>query len=225
MKFIIALLFFVQIGFAQSTAVRNLLVAGEKAFSEQNYFQAKKYYSQAVVLDPTNKDGLYNLAAAELSLGESENACEHWYQAYLLGDHEGVKHITEFCPNFRDGSIVHLKDLDEGPKFISLGKEYPLFVDAGLNPVFVTILKKRFDHSHKLKKLKGQSKIIFRISKENEFICDIIRVGANAVDSGEMKRMLQTLMKSLVVYVAATKDGKPVDYWYGHVLPLTSIID
>lgn len=71
--------------------LNQLLIEGEKAFVENNFVFAKEIYSKATSLDMKNKDCWFNLAVSELKLGENENACGHFYQAYLLNDGEALK--------------------------------------------------------------------------------------------------------------------------------------
>ncbi len=221
MKLLIALLLFVQICLSQTTSLNKVLIDGEKAFVDKNYSEAKKYYLQAVLLDPKNRDALYNLAASELSLGETENACEHWYKLYLLGDASGVQYIKEFCPNFKEGSIVSVKELDKQPSFILDGKEYPLFEDGKINRIFLKALTHKLMRSKFLmSKVSGKNILQFKVNSKSELECDMIRIGAAEKDRQFVKAEFISIMKSLVTYVAATKNGKAVDYWERHNLPL-----
>lgn len=80
-----------------------MLIERQKAFVEKKYSEAKKFYRQAFLLDPKNKDAVYNLAASELSLVETESSCDHCYKLYLFWDASGVEHTKEFCPNYKGG--------------------------------------------------------------------------------------------------------------------------
>ena len=119
-------LLFSQIALCQNAAVTKLIEDGNQAFSENNFALAKENFAKAANIDDNNQDIWYNLAAAELSLGEKDNACEHFYKAYLSGDGESLKNIKEYCPNFRNGTIMSVDNVDEKPKFIYKDKEYPL---------------------------------------------------------------------------------------------------
>lgn len=220
MKLLLALMLCAQLTFSQDNPVNRLLIAGERAFVGQDYVLAKKIYSQALALNPGNRDALYNLGATYLSLGETENACENWYQLSLLRDYSGVKYITEYCPDFRKGSVVSFKDLDEKPRFILRGKEYPLFENELLNPLFLNAFRKRFSNSTYLNKVDGRSHIIFKVNKDSKLECDFIRVGAKEQDRQEMKKTMESFMRTLVVYVAGTKNGQAVDYFEVHSLPI-----
>lgn len=111
-------LLFTQICTSQNGEIPQLMVDGEKAFLENDFLLAKEIYIKATDLDAKNKDCWFNLAASELKLQENDNACEHFYQAYLLNDGEAVKIIKENCPDFRKGSIMSLNNVEEKPKFI-----------------------------------------------------------------------------------------------------------
>ena len=225
MKYLLLLVFFAQIGFAQNTATERLLIAGQRAFVGQDYLLAKKIYSQALVLNPKSRDVLYNLAATELSLGEAEKACEHWYQLFLSGDSSGVEHIKEFCPDYFKGKIVPFSELDEKPKFIFRGKEHPLFVDKDLNPIYLSAFIKRFSNSSYLNKAKGISRISFKVNKESKLECYVYAVGAKAVDAKETREVIESFMRTLVVYIAGKKDGQAVDYFEHHSLPINMLVE
>ena len=154
-------------------------------------------------------------------MGETENACEHWYKLYLLGDASGVEHIEEFCPNFREGSIVSVKQLDKQPSFIWDGKEYPLIEDGNLHPIYLKALTNKLMHSKFLmSKVSGKNLLQFKVNSKSELECDMIRIGASEKDRQFVRAEFISIMKSLVTYVAATKNGKAVDYWKRHNLPL-----
>lgn len=221
MKLLIVLLLFVQICLSQTSSLNKVLMDGEKAFSYKNYTEAKKYYLQAVLLDPKNRNALYNLAASELSLGEIENACEHWYKLYLLGDASGVEYIQEFCPNFKEGSIVSVKQLDKQPSFIWDAKEYPLIEDGKLHPIYLKALTNKLLRSkYLMSKVSGKNILQFKVNSKSELECEMIRIGAAEKDRQFVKAEFISIMKSLVTYVAATKNGKAVDYWEAISLPL-----
>ena len=220
MKFILPFLLFAQLCLSQNTPLERLLSAGQRAFVGQDYSLAKKIYLQALVINPTSRDGLYNLAASELSLGETEDACAHWYQLYKQGDSSGVTHIKEFCPDFFTGKVLPFAELDEKPKFIYRGKEHFLFVDKGLNPIYLSAFLKRFNHSNYLNKLNGISRISFKVNKDSKLDCYVYSVGAKAADAKEMKEVIESFMRTLVVYVAGRKDGQAVDYFEQHSLPI-----
>lgn len=220
MKLLLGLLLFAQIGFSQNTPLDRLLTAGQRAFTGQDYILAKKIYSQALALNPKNRDVLYNLAATELSLGESEKACDYWYQLFMTGDKSGVEHIKEFCPDYFKGKVLPFSELDEKPKFIYRGKEHPLFVGKDLNPIYRTAFIKRFSHSNYLNKLEGISRIGFKVNKESKLECFVYSVGAKAADADEMREVMESFMRTLVVYIAGKKDGEAVDYFETHSLPI-----
>jgi hypothetical protein len=136
-----------QICISQSDTIKQLMIDGEKAFLENNFSLAKEIYTKATDLNAKNKDCWFNLAASELKLQESNNACEHFYQAYLLNDGEALKLIKENCPDFRNGSIMSLNEVEEEPKFIYGKKEYLLIVDNSLNPKYSSILMRRLKFS------------------------------------------------------------------------------
>lgn len=48
----------------------------------------------------------------------------------------------------------------------------------------------------------------------------MIRNGASEKDIEFVRAEFISILKSLVTYVAATKDGKAVNYWKFHIFPL-----
>lgn len=224
-KLLLALLFFVQLGFAQNTPQERLLTAGQRAFAGEDYILAKTIYSQALDLNPQSRDVLYNLAATELSLGDTESACARWYELFTKGDSSGIEHIKEFCPDFFKGKKVPFAELDEKPKFVYRGKEHFLFADKGLNPIYLSAFIKRFSHSNYLNKAKGISRISFNVNKDGKLDCSVYYVGAKAQDAQETKEVIESFMRTLVVYIAGKKDGEAVDYFETHSLPINMLVE
>lgn len=164
MKTKLLFLIFTQIGISQTSDVKQLLIDGEKAFVEDNFLLAKEIYTKVINLDKENKDGWFNLGAVELKLEENHNACENFYQAYLLNDGEVVKIIKENCPNFRNGSIMSINDVTEKPKFIYKGKEYLFIVNDQLNPKYCNLINRELKSLKKLMKYEGRIIIQFQIN-------------------------------------------------------------
>lgn len=221
MKLNFLILLFTQIGISQTNELNKLLVDGEKAFLSNNFILAKEIYTKATTLDPKNKDCWYNLAASELNLGENNNACEHFYNVYLLDDSKVIKEIKEFCPNFRNGAIMSIDEVEEKPKFISEGKEFPLFENKNLNSLFLKILVKEFKKSKILReKVTGKVFIQIHINKFNVFDGKIIRVGAKEKDVEVVKMEIMSILKTMVSYVSAKNKGTNVDLWEKWTLPI-----
>ena len=222
MKFNFLILLFAQIGFSQTNDFNQLLANGEKAFLDNNFILAKEIYAKAIDIDSKNKDGWYNLAASELNLGEKENACEHFYQAYLLDDGEALKSIKEYCPNFRNGTILSIDEVEEKPKFIYDGKEYLLFEKNNLNSLYLKIMVKEFKKSKILKeKVKGQVFIQIQINKYNSFDMKFGRVAAEEKDCEIVRVEIISILKNMVTYISAKNKGMNVDLLEKWNLPIT----
>lgn len=221
MKWNFLLLLFAQIGISQSNELNKLLIDGEAAFLANNFILAKENFTKATTLDPNNKDCWYNLAASELSLGENENACEHFYKVYLLDDSKVVKEIKEYCPNFRNGTVMSIDEVEEKPKFIVEGKEFPLFENKNLHPLFLKILIKEFKKSKILRdKVSGKVFIQIHVNKSNIFDGKIIRVGAESKDVELVKMEIMSILRTMVSYVSAKNKGLNVDLWEKWTLPI-----
>lgn len=218
------LLLFVQICFSQNNELKKLLIDGEKAFLENDFLLAKEIYTKTISLDVENKNLWYNLGAAELKLGENDNACEHFYQAYLLNDGEAVKTIKENCPNFRNGSVMSLNDVEEKPKFIYGKKEYPLIIDNSFNPKYTSLLMSRLKFSTIMSKYKGQVFVQFQINNLDSLDVQVLRVSGNEKEAEKIKEEVLSIFKNLVTYVSAKNKGVNVDLWEKWALPLNFVM-
>lgn len=206
-------LFFTQICISQANEVNQLLLDGEKAFLLNDFLLAKEIYKKAKDLDVKNKDCWFNLAATELKLNENDIACEHFYQAYLLNDGEALRILKENCPDFRNGSIMSLSDVEEKPKFIYGNKEYLLIIGNSLNPKYSSILMRRLKFSTIMSKYKGQVLIQFRMNNMNGLDVQILRVSGNEKETEGIKKEVISILNNLVPYVSAKNKGVNVDLW------------
>lgn len=222
MKFIVIIFFFIsQVSISQITEINKLLIEGEKAYLEKNFILAKHIYLKVTDLDPKNKDAWYNLAASELNLNESEIACEHFYKVYLLDDSKILDDLKRYCPNFRNGKIMSINDVEEPPKFTYDLKEYNLFENNLLNPLYLKILIKELKKSKLLRnKLKGKLVIQIRVNSFNIFDGKIIRIGANEEDVEMVEMEVMNIFKNIVTYKSAKNKGVNVDLWEKPTLPL-----
>lgn len=212
-KFNFLLLFITHICISQNIDVNQLLIDGEKAYSKSDFFSAKEIYTKITVENPLNRDGWFNLATSELQLNENDKACEHFYQAYLLNDAEAVKVIQQYCPNFRNGSIMFINEVEEKPKFIYGKKEFLFVVNNNLNPKYVSLLRTRLKWSNIMSKYKGSVSVQFQIDKFNSLNVRVLRVSGNQKEAEIIKKEMLSILKDLVVYVSAKHKGKNVDLW------------
>ena len=221
MKYIIIFFFITQFGFTQDNNINGLLQEGGQAYLNNDFIKAKEIYLKATQLSPKNKDGWYNLAAAELNLDEKENACEHLYKAYSLGDPKILDDIKRYCPNFRDGKIMSIHDVEEKPKFIYEGNEYELFENNLLNPLYLKILLKEIKKYPMLKnKLNGKLMIEISINSANSFDGGIILIPAKEEDRKLAMMQIISIFKNVVTYKAAKNKGVNVELFEKPVLPL-----
>lgn len=174
---------------------------------------AKEIYTTITLENPSNKDGWFNLAASKLKLGENENACEDFYQAYLLQDREAQKIIQENCPDFRNGLIMSINDVEEKPKFLYDKKEYLLVIGNSLNPRYISLLNTRFKWSVIMSKYKGSISILFQINKLNKLDVKIFRISGSQKEAEIIKKEILSILDDLVVYVSAKNGGINVDLW------------
>ncbi|WP_374172248.1 hypothetical protein [Flavobacterium tructae] len=205
------LLFVVQICVSQNLEVNQLLIDGEKAFLANDFLLAKKIYTSATNIDSKNRNCWFNLGACELKLQETDNACEHFYQAYLLNDSEALKIIKENCPDFRNGAIMSFYDVEEKPKFIYGKKEHLLIIGNSLNPMYRSILTSRLKFSTIMSQYKGQVSIRFKINKLDGLDVEIERVSGNQKEAEKIKKEILSILNDLVTYVSAKNKGVNVD--------------
>lgn len=221
-KLNLLLLFFTQICISQTSEIDQLMINGEKAYLNNNFLLAKEIYTKATNLNPDDKNCWYNLAGSELKLEENDNACEHFYQAYLLNDGEALDLIKHNCPNFRNGSIMSLNDVEEKPKFIYKGKEYLFFENGSINPKYTNLLIRRFKESKILvQNAKGKVFLQFKISKSDTLDLKVISVrGGDQNDTEIVKKEILSILSNIVTYVSAKNKGVNVDLWDKWILTI-----
>jgi tetratricopeptide (TPR) repeat protein len=212
-----------QIAISQTEDVKKILVDGEKAFVENNFQLAKEIYSEGLKLDPKNKDFWYNLASSEFKLGNNENACEDFYQAYLLNDGDALVAIKENCPNFRNGSIMSLKDVEEKPKFIYKDKEYLLFENEQISPKYINFLRGELKRSRIIyEKAIGRNVYVhFSITNADNLNVKIANVTGNQKDAEIIKQELISIFNKSFTYISAKNKGSNVDLWEKWSLPIS----
>lgn len=220
LKLTFLLLLTSQIGISQNNKMKELLGNGEKAFYENNFVLAKDFFTQAANLDSKNKDCWYKLAASELKLGENDNACEHFYQAFLAYDPAAIEAIKEYCPNFRKGSIMSLNDADEKPKFIYKGKEYLLFINNEINPKYSNILVRKFERSKLImEKARGTVKTYLQVSNSNSLNVKIVKFSRDLKDAEIIEKEIYAIFNSFE-YVSAKNKGVNVYLWNMWAFPI-----
>lgn len=220
MKFFIILLLFTQFGIAQTNETTRLQ-EGNKAFLENDFVTAKKIFKEITDNNPNSKDGWYNLAASELNLNENESACEHFYKVYLIGDYNVLEDIKEFCPNFRNGTIMFRDEVEEVPKFIYKEKEYNLFEKKVINPLYVKILTTEIEKSKFVKnKLLSNIYITIKVNTNNSFDGKIVRYGIERKFEEQVRLEVMTILKNCVTYKSAKNKGVNVDIWDALILPI-----
>lgn len=200
-------LLFTQICISQTIEVNQLLIEGEKAFAENNFLLAKEIYTKATNLGLKNKDCWFNLAVSELNLKENDNACEHFYQAYLLNDGEAFDVIKKNCPNLRNGSIMSVNDVEEKPKFIYKGEKDLLIEGNNLNPKYTKLLIRKFQSSRIMSKYGGSVSIQFQINDSDGLDISKLIVRGNTDKPEMLEKEVLSILNNLVVYVSAKNNG------------------
>lgn len=222
MKAIIFFLLFFQITFAQTDDLSKLLKDASKAYTENDFKLAKELYIKVTTLDPENKDAYYNLAATELNLGDKNNACENFYKVYLLKDESVRKDLIEFCPNFRNGSIMTIDSVDTKPKFVYREKTYDLFDRKNtLNPIYLKILIKELQNSKLLSEnVKGKVIANFGIDRYGRLDIKVLKLPTQDANGETIRSEIMTIFKNVVKYIPAKHKGIDVQLWEKWTLPI-----
>lgn len=205
-----AFLLFTQICISQTIEVNQLLIDGEKAFIENDFLLSKEIYTKATNLGLKNKDCWFNLAVSELKLEENDNACEHFYQAYLLDDGEALDIIKKNCPNLRNGSIMSVNDVEEKPKFIYKEEKDLLIEGNNLNPRYIRLLTRRLQGSRIMSKYGGSVSIQFQINNSDGLDIRKLIVRGDTNEPEIIKKEVLSILNNLVVYVSAKNKGVSV---------------
>lgn len=212
MKKIALFLLLSQISWSQNDA--NLITKADSAFAVNDFKLAKELYTKAIAIDSLNKNIIYNLAASEYNLGEKDQACEHFYKVYLIGDKEIIKIMKEYCPEFRNGTIMSIGSVSEKPKFIHKGKEYLLFVNNLLNPKYSQIIIDELRDSRLLKN-QARRKVFVQFSINKLGIFDAKVINGTDIIKVEMLRIFRS-----IPYIPAKHNGKSVQLWEKWTLPV-----
>ncbi|MFI5125010.1 MAG: tetratricopeptide repeat protein, partial [Chitinophagales bacterium] len=70
---------------------------GDKLAKKENYEMAVAEFKKCIGIDSLNVDAYYDLAFAELKLGERKSACEIWSQLKNMGQKQGEDLFLENC--------------------------------------------------------------------------------------------------------------------------------
>lgn len=224
MKYTYLFLLLSQLCIGQTSNLAELLERGQKAITMENFSLAKEIYTSASELFPENTDVWYNLAAAELALGENDNACKHFYKVYALKDYSVGDEIKNYCSNYNDDQIIPLEKVEEKPKFEYKNKQYPFFEGKELNPLFIELLSHRIIKSETIyKKIKENMKILitFGFTKEGLFVHHLSRISDNPDETALLRTEFTKIINEMVTYIPAKNEGKNVDLLGLWSFPLT----
>ncbi|KAF2508400.1 hypothetical protein EYY60_14820 [Flavobacterium zhairuonense] len=152
-----------------------------------------------------------------------KNACEHFYQAYLRGDGEALQLIKTNCPNFRNGSVMSLNDVEEKPKFIYNGKEYLLFEKNQINPKYINFLRGELKKSRIIsdKAIGRNTYVHFSITNADSLNVKIVNVTGDQKDAGIIKQEIISIFTKSFTYISAKNKGVNVELWEKWSLPIT----
>lgn len=209
--------------FCQSQTEK-MMNEADKAFENRNFKKAEELYTKVVEIAPNHKTAWFSLGVTKINLNENESGCECFYRVHLLKGNNVIDKIREFCPNFRNGTIKQLYEVDEKPKFVYEDKEYELFEEGVLNPLYLKILTKEIKKSKVLKtKLgKGKTVIEFTINRYGVFETSFLRIAADSENHQIIENEFNAIFRRIAKYIPAKHDDKNVDVWEKWLLPLSN---
>lgn len=83
--------------FADSNESERLNGKANDLFSEGKYEKALEYYDAALKYYSTNSEAMYNRGVTYSKLNRSNEACDDFKRAYLLGDYDALAAIKQTC--------------------------------------------------------------------------------------------------------------------------------
>lgn len=195
---------------------QELIDAAQTAIKNNDLAEAKGNLRSLVNTDPKNRDFWKVLANLEVHTNERNLACEHYYKAYQLGDFKARDSILKYCPDFRDGRVLFLAEVDTGPKFVSEDQEFEVFNSSGANlgDEYLKLMTRRIKRSAILKsKLSGRTVISFHINSSGFFDGRILRLACDPKDTELVSVELLGILANTVKYIPAKKNGVNVELW------------
>lgn len=196
------------------------------AFFRSEYGLAKELYAKATTITPNYATGWQRLAEAEIMLAEKDSACAHFYKSYSLkNDDIIIDELREYCPDFKNGTIYSLKDVDEKPTFSYQDKEYPLYIEKAVNPIYSKLLKKELKKiSIVNKNIKSLVAVRVCTDKMGLFNGSVIRIilydDSDTAMNKKITDEIHTVLRYFVKYNPAKHIGKIVDLYEKPVLQI-----
>lgn len=199
---------------------RTFYLDGIDAFTNKELPLAKEKFIKAVESDSLYRDAWFNLAAVQLALHDPISACESFYKAHRLHDPEAMNYLKQNCSNFRGGSFKSLDEVDTLPQYVYENQTYPLFENGNLSSHYIKLLTKALKKSNIIRNYqRGKLIVSFYITKEGDFIGQVIRDGA-AEKSAEVRNETIKIFREIVRYIPATYLNQNVNTWEGWTLPI-----
>lgn len=216
MKLLI-ILFISSLSFGQNkTKAVESLELGQIEFANKNYREAKKYFLNAVNNDTLSTNLWFNLAATQLLLGDTDNACVSFNRAYKLGDNEAFDHLKNNCQNFGENRLTSIKYVDVVPKFKHKGEVFPLIEEGKLNQMYLDFLKNQTSKclSNAEINSSGTLLVVISIDKLGKFTGKVSIIRSSLSDTKRIliaKDLLSIVQQ--VEYIPASYQGKNVETW------------
>lgn len=214
-KTLLFLIFTSSLIYSQESEVDKLIKLGNQEFNNNNVSGAKEIFEKAFKIDSLNKDVLFNLAAAELSLNNKDKACKLWQKGYKLKDSGTRDLILKYCGEIEHSEFMFVEDIDSKPKFIYNDKELPLFIGTKLNSELSSLFLRESKKSEIIKKYRKQR--IFLISNIN--INGKFHIRSIKDKPEELKIEIEKIFNKIASFVPAKYKGQNVEFIGGYAIP------
>ena len=215
---LLIILFSINQSFGQESNIDKLMIAGNEAYQKSDLETAKLNYESIIKIDAINKDAIFNLAAVELNLRNTQQACQLLQKSYSLGVFEAYELIEQYCGGLEYSEKMFLFHVDELPKFKYNNNFEPLVVNkTQINPDYIKLLKSEIKNSKKLKRIRGKIYLMINVGIEGELITNI----KGNINESEINE-LTTSLRKMTEYRPAIFKGKNVGLFGGGLaLPLS----
>jgi len=212
-------------GISQNDSLEILLNKGEKAFLNNDYKLAKELYYNATKIDPKNSIAWYNLAASEMQLSDSINACEHLFKVYSLNNFDVIKDIKKYCSKIGSEDYKFMNEVHEPPKFIYKGKECNFFINKNeFNSKYYNIIYKEIKKSKIIFAGHFSGYIYFSIkfnsnNLEFKFISHIPDNTQEKINEIQIKEFIK-IFENNTIYIPAKYNNKNINIIETFLLPI-----
>jgi TonB family protein len=99
--------YFLNISFGDPKERDSYYVKGVQAIHDSDIASANKYFNYALIVNPLDKDALFNRAVLRAKYDDMKGACEDWSKASRLGDTTARRLREKYCPEKENTNPIH----------------------------------------------------------------------------------------------------------------------